>query len=122
MSWNERTGRSGVLAVPELAAAGIVMLLGAVGSVALAVSPPADTPISAASWSAVMVVQAALLLAGGLESLRRRHFPFVLAVPVVPALVTLTYIVHSGRMDLASQIVISIAIMSLVWSKRADFS
>ncbi len=122
-SGNERSGneRSGILAVPELAAAGIVLLLGAVGSVALAVSPPADTPISTATWSAVMVLQAILLAAAGVESLRRRHLPFVLAVPMMPALVTLIYIVHSGRMDLGSQVVISVAIMALVWSKRAAF-
>ena len=124
MSSNERTGteRTAVLAVPELAAAGIVLLLGAVGSVGMAVSPPNDAPISATTWSVVVLVMAVLLAAAGVECLRRRRFPLVLLAPVAPALVTLGYVVHSGQTGLLSQVLISIALMALVWSRRADFS
>jgi hypothetical protein len=124
MSTNERTGteRTGVLAVPELAAAGILMLLGGVGSVGMAVSPPNDAPISAAAWSATALLMAVLLAGAGVESLRRRHFPLVFLAPVAPALLTLGYVVHSGQTGLLSQILISIALMALVWSRRAAFS
>jgi hypothetical protein len=124
MSSNDRTGneRTGVLAVPELAAAGIVLLLGAVGSVGMAVSPPVDAPVSAATWSAVVLVMAVLLAAAGAECLRRRHFLLVLLSPVAPALVTLGYVVHSGQTGLLSQVLISITLMALVWARRADFS
>ena len=124
MSSNERTGseRTGVLAVPELTAAGIVLLLGAIGSVGLAVSPPNDAPISATTWSAVALLMAVLLASAGVECLRRRHVLLVFLAPVAPALVTLGYVVHSGQTGLLSQILISIALMALVWSRRADFS
>jgi hypothetical protein len=124
MSSNDRTGgeRTGVLAVPELAAAGIVLLLGAVGSVGMAVSPPVDAPISAAAWSAVVLLMTVLLAGAGVESLRRRHFPLVFLAPVAPALVTLGYVVHSGQTGLLSQIIISLALMAIIWSKRDAFS
>jgi len=41
---------------------------------------------------------------------------------VAPALVTLGYVVHSGQTGLLSQILISLALMALVRSRRADFS
>ena len=134
MSSNERTGnertgneragneRAGVLAVPELAAAGIVLLLGAVGSVGMAVSPPADAPVSTAAWSVLALLIAVLLASAGVESLRRRRFSLVFLAPVAPALVTLGYVVHSGQTGLLSQILISLALMALVRSRRADFS
>ena len=108
--------------VPELAAAGIVLLLGAVGAVRLAVAPPSDVPMSPTAWSALLILVATLLAASGIESLRRRHFLFVLLAPAVPALVTLGYVVHSGQTGLLSQIVISVAIMALVRSQRAAFA
>ena len=124
MSSNERTGneRTGVLVVPELAAAGIVLLLGAVGSFGLALAPPHDVPVSPTAWSAVMVLVAVLLAASGIESLRRRRFLFVFLAPTAPALTTLAYVVHSGQTGLLSQIVISVAIMALVASKRSAFA
>ena len=102
--------------------AGIVMLLGAVGSVGLAVSPPNDAPISATTWSVVALLMAVLLASAGVECLRRRHVLLVFLAPVAPALVTLGYVVHSGQTGLLSQILISIALMALVWSRRADLS
>ena len=116
---NERIRRP---VVPELAAAGILLILGAVGAVRLAVAPPSDVPMSPTAWSALLILVATLLAASGIESLRRRHFLFVFLAPAVPALVTLGYVVHSGQTGLLSQIVISVAIMALVRSQRAAFA
>jgi len=91
---NERIRRP---VVPELAAVGFLLILGAAGAVRLAVAPPSDVPMSSTAWSALLILVAALLAASGVESLRRRHFVFVFLALAVPALVTLCCLVHSGK-------------------------
>jgi hypothetical protein len=50
-------------AVPELAAAGVVLILGAVGAARLAVTPPAGLPMSLTTWSVLMLLLAIMLAA-----------------------------------------------------------
>ena len=109
-------------AVPELAAAGVVLILGAVGAVKLALAPPTGLPMSPATWSIVMLLLAILLAASGVESIRRRHFLFVILVPAMSALVTIGYVVQTGQTAVLNQVWIAAVVMAVVASKRSDFA
>jgi uncharacterized membrane protein len=107
--------------VPELVAAGVVLILGAVGAARLAVAPPNDIPISHQAWSALMVALAVVLAAAGIECIRRRHFLFVILVPLAPALVTLVYVIETGQIaDLNSLWALAV-VMAMVASRRSAF-
>jgi hypothetical protein len=107
--------------VPELVAAGVVLILGAVGSARLAFFPPTELPIGPATWSAVTLLMAALLAAAGVECIRTRHFPLVLLVAVAPALATLLYVAATGRTDDLSGFWMPMVVMAIVASQRSAF-
>ena len=109
-------------AVPELAAAGVVLILGAVGATKLALAPPTGLPMSLTTWSVLMVLLAILLAASGIESIRRRNFLFVVLAPLMPALVTLGYVIQTGQTGVLSQVWIAAVLMAVVASKRSDFA
>ena len=108
--------------VPELAAVGVVLILGAVGALKLAVAPPIGLPVSLTTWSVLMLLLAIMLAASGIESIRRRHFLFVILVPVMPALVTLGYVIQTGQTGVLGQAWIAVVLMAMVVSKRSDFA
>jgi hypothetical protein len=107
--------------VPELVAAGVVLILGAVGAARLAVAPPGDVPISNPAWSALMVAVAVALATAGIECIRRRHFLFVILVPLAPAIVTLVYVIETGQIADLNSLWALAMVMALVVSKRSDF-
>lgn len=119
MSSNERA-RGPV--VPELAAAGVVLILGAVGAAKLAMAPPTDIPISLTAWSPLMLLLAVVLVASGIECVRRRHFLLVVLVPVAPALVSLGYFIETGQTAVLNSVWISVVLMAMVASRRSDFA
>lgn len=119
MSLNKRT-RGPVM--PELAAAGVLLILGAVGATKLALAPPTGLPISLTAWSVLMLLLAILLVASGIESVRRRHFLFVVLAPAAPALVTLGYFIQTGQAAVLNNVWISVAVMALVASRRSAFA
>lgn len=118
MSSNERA-RGPV--VPELAAAGVLLILGAVGAAKLALAPPTDIPISLTAWSALMLLLAVVLLASGIECVRRRHLLFVVLVPAAPALVSLGYFIQTGQTAVLNSVWISVVLMAIVASRRSEF-
>jgi hypothetical protein len=107
--------------VPELAAAGVLLILGGVGAAKLFLAPPSGIPISLTAWWVLMLLLAVVLAASGIESIRRRHFLFVVLVPVVPALVTLGYVIQTGQTAVLNSVWISVAVIALVASRRSDF-
>ena len=108
--------------VPELAAAGVVLILGAVGAARLALAPPADIPMSLTAWSVLMLLLAVVLAAAGIEGVRRRHFLFVVLVPAAPALVSLGYFIQTGQTAVLNNVWLSVVLMAMVASRRSDFA
>lgn len=108
--------------VPELVAAGIVLILGAVGAAKLALVPPTDIPLSVTAWSMLMLVLAVVLAASGIECIRRRHFLFAILVPVAPALVTLVYVIQTGQTAYLNGVWIPVVVMALIASRRSAFA
>jgi hypothetical protein len=78
--------------------------------------------MSLTAWSVLMLLLAIVLAASGIESIRRRHFLFVVMVPAVPALVTLGYFIQTGQTAVLNSVWISVAVMALVASRRSDFA
>ncbi|HEY5433872.1 MAG TPA: hypothetical protein VIK13_01445 [Candidatus Limnocylindrales bacterium] len=111
-----------VRVVPELAAAAVVLILGAVGAARLALAPPTDIPISLTTWSPLMLLSAVVLLASGIECVRRRHFLFVVLVPAAPALVSLGYFIETGQTAVLNSVWVSVVLMAMVASRRSDFA
>jgi hypothetical protein len=108
--------------VPELAAAGVVLIAGAVGAARLALVPPTDIPVSPTVWSALMLLLAVGLAVSGIESIRRRHFLFVVLVPTAPALVSPGYVIGTGQTAYLNSVWIPVVVMAMVASKRSNFT
>jgi hypothetical protein len=108
--------------VPELVAAGAVLILGAVGAAKLALAPPTDVPIPLTAWSTLMLALMVVLAASGIECIRRRHLLFVILAPLAPALVTVVYVVGTGQTAYLNGVWVPVLVMAMVASRRSAFA
>ena len=118
MMASERT--SALTTVGAALAAGLMFLAGAgLGALALAApagASPALTPSSLAALALGLV-----LVASGVESLRRRHFLFALVAPALMALANLGYVVATGQWAAWPGVATFLLVVVVVWSQRAAF-
>jgi hypothetical protein len=94
MSDDERT--RGRVSIGLILAGGLMILTGAsVGLLVLAA--PAGGPISLTAGSIANLLFALVVVAAGVEAMRRRHFLFAFLVPTALALVNLATYSRPGR-------------------------
>jgi hypothetical protein len=118
MIGDERT--RGRVSIGLILAGGLMILTGAsVGLLALA--EPAGAPISLTAASIANLLFALLVIAAGVEAIRRRHFLLAFIVPALLALVNLVYVLQTGQTALVSSVVIMVLVVALVGSQRSIF-
>ena len=115
---DERT--RGRVSIGLIVAGGLMILTGAsVGLLALA--EPAGSPISLTAGSIGELLFALVLIAAGVEAIRRRHFLLAFLVPALLALVNLAYVLQTGQTALVMSVVIMVLVVALVGSHRSEF-
>ena len=118
MTTSERT--SARVTIASALAAGLMFLAGAsLGVVAFgapAGAGPALTPSALATLAFGLV-----LVASGVEVLRRRHFLFAFLAPALMAIACLGYVVFAGQWAVWPSVAMYLLVVAFVWSERAAF-
>jgi len=115
---HERT--RGRVSIGLVLAGGLMILAGASLGLLVLVEPE-GTPISLTVGSIANVLFALVLVASGVETIRRRHFLFAFVVPAVLAFLNLAYLIQTGQPSLVTGVVIMILVVVMIGSQRSDF-
>jgi hypothetical protein len=111
----------GRVSIGLILAGGLMILTGA--SVAgLALAEPAGSPISLTAGSIAALLFALVLVAAGVEAIRRRHFLLAILVPAVLALANLAYVLQTGQPAAVISVLIMVLVVAQVGSQRSDFA
>jgi hypothetical protein len=81
----------------ELGVAGALMIVSGASVLGLALAGSAGSSISLSAQTVGALALGGLLIASGIESVRRRHFSFAVLMPSAYALFNLGYAVQSGQ-------------------------
>jgi hypothetical protein len=118
MMASERT--STLTAVGAALAAGVMFLAGAsLGAVALSAPAGASPALTPSVLGALAL--GLVLVASGVEGLRRRHFLFAFVVPALMALGDLGYVAATGEWAAWPGVLMYLFVVGSVWSQRAAF-
>jgi hypothetical protein len=118
MMASERT--STLTTVGAALAAGLMFLAGAsLGGLALAAPAGASPTLTPSSLSALAF--GLVLVASGVEGLRRRHFLFAIVIPALMALGCLGYVVATGQWAALPGAAMYLLVVVFVWSERTAF-
>ena len=118
MTANERTN---ALTVVELTLAAALMILAGASIVALAFAAPAGASPAITPTSLAPLALGLVLVASGIESLRRRHFLFAVVIPTLMALANLGYVIATSQWVALSSVVMFLVVVVLVRSRRSAF-
>jgi len=118
MTTNERT--SAPVAIGSALAAGLMFLAGA-SLAALALAAPAGASPTLTPSSLGALAFGLVLVASGVEGLRRRHFLFAVVTPALMALGCFGYVVSSGQWAAWPSVAMYLLVVAFVWSERAAF-
>jgi hypothetical protein len=114
----ERPGR---LVTFELGIAGALMILAGVSVLAMAFAGNAGGSIAASAQGIVALALGGVLVASGIEIVRRRHLLFAVVVTSVLALLSLGYAVASGEAYALATVAMFAAVVVLVVGCRRLF-
>ncbi len=118
MTTIERT--SAPMTTGSALAAGLMFLagasLGALAFIAPAGASPTFTPSTLGALALGLV-----LVASGVEGLRRRHFLFAVVIPALVALANLGYVAATGQWVAWPSVAMFLLVVAFVWSERAVF-
>ena len=118
MSVDQRT--RGRVSIGLILAGGLMILTGASVGV-FAFVEPAGTPISLTAGSIGDLLFALVLVAAGVEAIRRRHFLLAFVVPAVLALANLGFILQTGQTAAVTGVEIPALVVVQVGTQRSNF-
>ena len=115
------TSRQSRLTTVELAVAGVLMVFAGLSVLALAFMAPAGAAVTLTASAVGIGLLGIVLVASGVETLRRRHFAFALLVPVVLAIIDLGYAIATHQTAVLGSVVILALVAIMIGSRRAAF-